>query len=109
MGILLLAAAVGEAHGANPIRKIVNMLQTMISKVESEGKAQEKLYENFMCYCKNGGGSLQKSIADAEDKAPKVASTIEQTEAELTQLQADLISAKKERTEAQVAIKEANE
>merc|ERR1719160_1332311 len=55
---------------ANPIRKVVVMLQAMQKKVQAEGEKEEELYEKFMCYCKNGAGALSKSIADAEAKAP---------------------------------------
>merc|ERR1712008_258086 len=52
---------------ANPIRKVVTMLQSMQTKVQEEGEKELALYEKYMCYCKNAGGDLQASIASAGD------------------------------------------
>merc|ERR550537_1349688 len=103
---VLLFAALGFQAGhvaadrvtlrANPIRKVVNMLDNMLKKVEAEGEAEEELFNKFMCYCKNGRGSLEKSIADAETKAPQVSSAIGETEAEIKQLAADLETAQQD-------------
>merc|ERR1719428_1902679 len=92
---------------ANPIRKVVNMLDNMLKKVEAEGEAEEELFNKFMCYCKNGRGALEKSISDAETKAPQVSSAIGETEAEIKQLAADLETAKTDRADAESAVKEA--
>eukprot|EP00425_Heterocapsa_triquetra_P009464 CAMPEP_0195130618 /NCGR_PEP_ID=MMETSP0448-20130528/143541_1 /TAXON_ID=66468 /ORGANISM="Heterocapsa triquestra, Strain CCMP 448" /LENGTH=74 /DNA_ID=CAMNT_0040168535 /DNA_START=11 /DNA_END=232 /DNA_ORIENTATION=- len=43
--------AVAQNH-ANPIRKVVTMLQNMQMKVTEEGEKEKELYNKFMCYCK---------------------------------------------------------
>jgi len=43
----------------------------MQKKVEEEGEVEAKLYEKFMCYCKNGASDLEASISAAEDKLAK--------------------------------------
>merc|ERR1719156_488936 len=60
------ASAEAAGHAANPIRKVVMMLQNMQAQVTAEGKHEEELYEKFMCYCTTGKGDLEKSIAAAE-------------------------------------------
>merc|ERR1719473_2087860 len=92
---------------ANPIRKVVNMLDSMLKKVEAEGEAEEELFNKFMCYCKNGRGALEDSISEAETKVPQVSSAIEETGAEIKQLAADLEAAKADRKEAEAAVAEA--
>merc|ERR1719506_3643640 len=79
-----------SASNANPMRRVITMLQMMAKKVEAEGKAQTELYEKFMCYCKTSGEELGKSIGDAETKIPQVESDIKEAEAEKAQLDADL-------------------
>jgi predicted nucleic acid-binding Zn-ribbon protein len=90
----------------NPIRRVVNMLERMTKKIEDEGKAEEKLFEKFMCYCKNGKGSLEASIAAAEDKIPKVKAAIDAMGAEVEQLAADIKAAKEGREAAKTALAE---
>jgi len=85
---------------ANPIRRVVTMLQKMQKKIEAEAKAEEKLYDKFMCWCQTGAGDLQKSISGAETKIPQLESSIKEKEEEIAQLSADLDKAKKDREEA---------
>jgi len=88
---------------ANPIRKVVTMLQNMQKKIAADGEKKEKMFDTYMCYCKNADGTLGKSIADAEEKIPQVASSIEEGASEKKQLQADLKAAKASRTAAKEA------
>merc|ERR1712187_348967 len=84
------AAAADAENSANPIRKVVTMLQAMQKKVTAEGEKEKELFEKFMCYCKHGDEALSKSIAEAETKIPAVTSDIEEGEAEVKQLKSDL-------------------
>merc|ERR1711957_152180 len=110
---LLLAAltapcgAVEERAAANPIRKVVTMLQMMQKKVEAEGEKGQDMHDKFMCYCKNGVGALEKSIAEAETKSGELPSQIEEAVGELKQLKEDLKKAQVDRASAKTAIEEA--
>merc|ERR1719316_1162021 len=85
---------------ANPIRKVVVMLQAMEKK-------ETELYEKFMCYCKNSDGALAASIADAEAKVAQVTSDIEEGETQVAQLKADLKAHQTDRAAAKTAMAEA--
>jgi len=85
---------------ANPIRKVVAMLQNMQKKVQAEGEKKEKMFDQYMCYCKNADSTLAKSIADAETKIPQVESAIKESVAAKKQLKADLKKAKSGRKDA---------
>jgi len=88
---------------ANPIRKVVNLLQMMQKKIEEEGQAKEALFDKFMCYCKTGDDDLKKSIAAAEDRIPQLESSIEQATALQQQLKEALKQHKEDRMEAKKA------
>jgi len=75
---------------ANPIRRVVTLLQNMQKKVEEEGVKEKKLFEKFMCYCKNGLGDLKNTIDAAEAKVPKVTSALAEGEALKEQLEKDI-------------------
>eukprot|EP00420_Gonyaulax_spinifera_P031026 CAMPEP_0197881902 /NCGR_PEP_ID=MMETSP1439-20131203/9237_1 /TAXON_ID=66791 /ORGANISM="Gonyaulax spinifera, Strain CCMP409" /LENGTH=246 /DNA_ID=CAMNT_0043501537 /DNA_START=59 /DNA_END=796 /DNA_ORIENTATION=+ len=92
---------------ANPIRKVVNMLQAMQKKVTEEGETEKALYEKFQCYCKTSGGSLSASIQDAEEKIPAVTSDIKSSEEQKAQVSDSLTAAQEDRSSAKAAVAQA--
>jgi len=105
--LAIVACAHGAQESANPIRKVVTMLQTLQSKVQAEGAKEKELYDKYMCYCKNAGGDLAKSIADAEAKGPELVSAIEEAEGHLAQLKSDIAAHQNDRAAAKTAMDEA--
>jgi len=103
----LVALPSGDAATANPIRKVVTMMQALQAKVEAEGEKEKELYDKYMCYCKNSGGDLAKSIADAEAKGPELASSIEEGQNKLAQLKEDIKAHQTDRAAAKEAIAKA--
>lgn len=103
------AVSIGEAGTAraNPIRKVVTLLQSMQKKVTAEGEKEKELYEKFMCYCSGGTKELETSIKAAEEKVPAVGSNIEETEGKLSQLKSSLSEAQKSRDAAKEAMAKA--
>merc|ERR1719386_600533 len=97
------------ASGANPIRKVVTLLQMMQKKVEAEGEKEAELFEKFMCYCKSSGEELAKTIADAEVKMPQLMSDIKEAESAKTQLQEEVTQHQNDRDEAKAAMAKATE
>merc|ERR1719472_400372 len=91
----------------NPIPRVVSMLQAMQKKVAEEGENEEALFDKFMCYCKNGRGQLEGSIAMAGQTNDRLAASIKETDAALTQAKADLKSAQTDRADAKNAIAKA--
>merc|ERR1719199_2241937 len=104
---MVCATASEQQVAANPVRKVVTMLQAMQKKVTAEGEKETELFEKFMCYCKNGDEALAKSIGDAETKMPQVTADIEAGEAEVAQLKSDLKSHQADRAAAKAAMAEA--
>mmetsp|Transcript_114840 Transcript_114840/g.203461 ORF Transcript_114840/g.203461 Transcript_114840/m.203461 type:complete len:676 (+) Transcript_114840:63-2090(+) len=117
---VLLLAAVANVEGlnlgkvnsavaasANPIRKVTSLLKGIEKKVSEEIKAKEKLYDEYMCYCKNSDGTLAASISTSENKIPKVASNIESDTAKKAQTEAALKDAQVGRVEAKEQIAKA--
>merc|ERR1719219_2444112 len=92
---------------ANPIRKVVTMLQSMQAKVEEEGKKELALYEKYMCYCKTAGGDLQASIASAGDSIAELGNKIKAAEEQKVVLEEELKTAQSDRTAAKTAMAEA--
>merc|ERR1719336_3770487 len=91
------AVSEGLTARANPIRKVVTLLQNMQKTVAAEGEKEKELYEKFMCYCKGGTQELTAAITAAEEKIPAVTSSIEAAEGKLSQLKSGLSEAQESR------------
>jgi len=48
----LIGLTVALGDSVNPITRIAQLLQGLSDKVESDGKAETKLYDDFVCWCK---------------------------------------------------------
>eukprot|EP00421_Protoceratium_reticulatum_P007702 CAMPEP_0168372212 /NCGR_PEP_ID=MMETSP0228-20121227/8164_1 /TAXON_ID=133427 /ORGANISM="Protoceratium reticulatum, Strain CCCM 535 (=CCMP 1889)" /LENGTH=694 /DNA_ID=CAMNT_0008385111 /DNA_START=16 /DNA_END=2098 /DNA_ORIENTATION=+ len=92
---------------ANPVRKVVTLLQAMQKKVTEEGEKEAELYKKFACYCSKSGGDLKGSIAAAEAKVPSVGSDIKAAEEQKAQLGEDLKQHQVDRSDAKAAMEEA--
>jgi len=118
-GISLLLASTGPVAlhaaeqrqsmkaAANPIRKVVTMMQALQSKVEAEGEKEKELFDKYMCYCKNGAEALAKTIADAEAKGPELTAAIDEATGKLSQLKDDIKAHQADRAAAKTAMAEA--
>merc|ERR1719316_590068 len=91
---------------ANPIRKVVTMLQDMQKTVEAEGKKEEDLFEKFMCYCSGGEGALDASIKQGQAQIEQLTAAIDRGTAEKSQLDQDIATHKADRESAEKTIKE---
>merc|ERR1719207_317805 len=74
---LSVVGVAGTENTANPIRRVVSLLQNMAKKVSEEAEAETKLYDKYMCWCSTSGGELTASIAANEAKVEQLASDIE--------------------------------
>merc|ERR1719498_470342 len=106
LALLAGSGLVTPAAGANPIRKVVTMLQDMQKTVESEGKKEEDLFDKFMCYCSNGEGALDASIQAGTAQIEQLTASIKSGTAEKSQLDQDVAQHKADRAEAEKVIKE---
>jgi hypothetical protein len=87
-------------QGANPIRKIVTLMQDMQKEIEGAGAKEKELYDKFMCFCNGGAEELAKTSADAGATAESLASKAESEKAEKAGLEEDLAKHESDRTTA---------
>merc|ERR1719478_1304732 len=99
--------AVEESQHANPMRKVITMLQMMQNKVTEEGKREEELFEKFMCYCENADKTLGKSIEDAQTKIPQLESEIKEAIALQAQPEEEIKKHREDRAAAKEALAKA--
>merc|ERR1719453_1890725 len=85
---------------ANPIRKVVTLLQDLQKEIEAEGEKEKDLYDKFMCYCDGNTDGMSKAAADAGQKITELTSALEAQKAEKSQLDQELIQHKMDRESA---------
>mmetsp|Transcript_51334 Transcript_51334/g.116970 ORF Transcript_51334/g.116970 Transcript_51334/m.116970 type:complete len:704 (+) Transcript_51334:87-2198(+) len=107
VSVLTMAAASGTEAQANPIRRVVSMLQDMQAKIEEEGKRQTKAMNKYRCYCKSNDEELSKSITDGKAYVELLESKIQAATNGKTQAEADLKQSKEDRAEANKAVEDA--
>jgi len=93
-----------SATAANPIRRVVTMLQEMEVKVTEEGEKEKAMFDKFMCYCKTAGGDLEASIKTGKAKIVSLEELLKTGKAEMEQLEADLKEHETSRAEAKEAM-----
>merc|ERR1719299_169068 len=104
---LAMQSCAAAEVGANPIRKVVTLMQNMQKEIEAEGAKEKELFDKFMCYCSGGTDSLKKAIADANAQAEELTAKLKSEEAEKSQIAQDLIGHKADREGAKSDIEEA--
>jgi len=105
-GVTASSSSEAMSVGANPIRKVVTLMQNMQKEIEAEGAKEKELFEKFMCYCSGGQGALQKGIADAKAQVTENSAKVKSETAEKTQIAQELIDHKKDREGAKADIEE---
>eukprot|EP00397_Hematodinium_sp_SG-2012_P018333 GEMP01018777.1.p1 GENE.GEMP01018777.1~~GEMP01018777.1.p1 ORF type:complete len:700 (+),score=252.38 GEMP01018777.1:184-2283(+) len=108
MKSLFIVGVAAVGLGANPIRKVVNMLNMMSEKVEAEGERGEKLFDKYLCYCKTTDAKLSSSIETGNEKIPQLKAGIKEDASAKSQLESELKSHKSDRAEDQNSLKEAH-
>jgi len=103
------AVLADQSHStANPIRKVVTLLQNMQGKIETEGAQQKEVHDKYMCYCQTAGATLQGSIDAAGNKIPQLQSQLKESSAQKVQFEQELKDHQSSRGEAKQAMQTAN-
>jgi len=93
-----------QGQRANPIRKVVRLLQDLEKKIITEGEEGEELYKKYTCYCKSNGKEVAERISAAEAKIPNLGPDVEAAKAEQVQLDEDVEKAKANRAAAKASV-----
>jgi len=81
---------------ANPIRKVVTLMQDMQKEIVAEGDKEKELFDKFMCFCGGSSGDLQRSVADSRTKIDELSARLKSSVAEKTQVKVDIVQNKKD-------------
>jgi len=85
---------------ANPIRKVVTILQDMQKEIEAEGDKEQKLFDKFMCFCDGNTDGMSAAAEKAAQDIVELKSKLESEKAEKAQLDQELVQHKQDREKA---------
>jgi len=79
MRVLVLACLLAPvvAETLNPITRVVQLMEGLIKKTESDGKAEEDLFEQYVCWYKTVVSSKKASNAEASDRIESLTAYID--------------------------------
>merc|ERR1719316_1993252 len=105
---VLAASTMQKAQASeNPIRRIVNLLQSMEKEVKADGEKDEETTEKFLCYCQNNDKTLADGITELEQKIPQIESEIKGASAFALRVDVEIAQHKKDREDAKAAVESA--
>merc|ERR1719428_1495523 len=82
--------AAGEKTEANPMRKIVGMLQDMAKEIEREGELEKEIFDKALCACEGGEKGLQTSIDESTAAIEENSAALKSGTAQKTQLEQEV-------------------
>merc|ERR1719428_1881877 len=105
--MLLSIGAVRIQDKENPIRKIVNTLESMQKELEHEADNEKEIFDKAMCVCETGEKELQGVIDYSNGEITSLTSKIESLTAEKQKLDKDLEAHAKDKVETEESLAEA--
>merc|ERR1719486_123518 len=83
VGLLLLGVVAQPAHaaGLNPITRVVQLMEGLMKKTEEDGKAEEDLFERYVCWYKTVVSSKKAANAAASDRIEALTAYIDDVRA----------------------------
>lgn len=98
-----------SAEGANPIRRIVTLLQDMQKEIQADGEKEEALFKEFMCYCKNNKGQLSADLEKAIQTIEMNTAAAKEKDGLVAQLTEELKQHKADRADATKTLADATQ
>jgi len=97
------AAAAGRGGLAGPLDKVVTLLKSLEESISADGKAEEKMYNKYACWCKKASEEKASSINTAQEDLKEGGLTILQLKGEIATLDAEVKQLDKQMEENQKA------
>jgi DNA repair exonuclease SbcCD ATPase subunit len=82
--VCLAFGALAEDVQANPMQRIIQLLNDLKDQVEKDGEAEKLMYQKFMCWCDSGGAEEEEALQVQKERIerlhPLIAQAKEQVE-----------------------------
>jgi len=83
LALLALGAPAASAENANPLGKVIELMDSLVAKVTSEGEAEEKAFHTYMEWCDETTQNQRFEIDTATTKSNELTATITKADADI--------------------------
>merc|ERR1719333_922339 len=95
IGLLGVAAATQRAADT-PVTKVVELINEMKAKIEADGKAEQKVYDKFACWCEKTTARKAGAIEDAKASIEELSQTVLKLKGKTATLKAEIAQLEKD-------------
>ena len=74
--IVCLFALLALANAASPVDKVVELINELKAKIEADGKAEQKVYDKYACWCETTTARKATAIEDAKVSIEKLGHSV---------------------------------
>jgi len=107
--LLLTLLTAGHAKSTEPVGKVVELIQDLKAKILSEGKAEQKIYDKFACWCEKTTATKATSIEEAKTSIEKLSEKVLDLKGSTGKLTAEVAGLNKDIAANNQAVKEATQ
>jgi predicted nucleic acid-binding Zn-ribbon protein len=76
LGLSALVAPVDATSTGNPVGKVVELIRELQSKITADGKAEQKIYDKYACWCENMSARKANAIHQAHADIKSLSTSI---------------------------------
>merc|ERR1719454_2116177 len=105
--LIALALVLGAQAATSPVDKVVELITELKSKIEADGKAEQKVYDKFACWCEKTTARKAGNIEEAKTSIEELTQLILELKGKKSTLTAEVAQLEKDIAANQAAQKEA--
>jgi len=106
---LLLVASVSAEQKANPVERVVQLIEGLKSKIIADGTAEQQVYDKYACWCEKTTARKAAAIENAKQLIDELSKSILELKGRLGSYVAEIAKLEKDVAETKQAIEEAEE
>merc|ERR1719333_523243 len=93
---LVGANAVVQHNHDTPVTKVVELINEMKAKIEADGKAEQKVYDKFACWCEKTTARKAGAIEDAKASIEELSQSVLKLKGKTATLKAEIAQLEKD-------------
>merc|ERR1719287_366482 len=110
LALFALTSALGrQADEQNPVARVVELIRGLKSKIEADGKTEQKVYDKFACWCEETTARKAAAIESAKASIEALSKSIVELNGRLGSSTAEIAQLNKDIAETKESIKKAEE